>query len=210
MQLYKKDFWSEENLKYLKVHFRMERAACLVNRLARNRQCDLLDVGCGPATLQELISPKICYYGIDIAIHEPSTNLIEMDFLESPIRFDDKKFDLIVAQGVFEYVGDYQEQKFAEIRRLLKPNGRFVASYINFGHRGKYVYPPYSNVQSIAEFRTSLSRQFRVENFFPTSHNWNHAAPNRSLVKALQKYANVNIPFVSSKLAVEYFFICSA
>ena len=32
--LYKKDFWSEENLKYSRPHFRMEKASRLINRLA--------------------------------------------------------------------------------------------------------------------------------------------------------------------------------
>ena len=46
--LYKKDFWSEENLKYSRPHFRMEKAARLINRLAHGRERTLLDVGCGP------------------------------------------------------------------------------------------------------------------------------------------------------------------
>ena len=33
--LYKKDFWSEENLKYVKPHYRMEKVSRLINRMAR-------------------------------------------------------------------------------------------------------------------------------------------------------------------------------
>ena len=55
-----------------------------------------------------LLHPNIQYYGIDIAIHDPAPNLIEADFLEAPIRFDGKRFDMVVAQGVFEYVGNLQ------------------------------------------------------------------------------------------------------
>ena len=47
--LYKKDFWSEENLKYSRPHYRMKKAARLINRLARGQERMLLDVGCGPA-----------------------------------------------------------------------------------------------------------------------------------------------------------------
>ncbi len=85
--LYKKDFWSEENLKYSRPHFRMEKVARLINRLAGAQERTLLDVGCGPATLMSLLKPNIRYHGVDIAIQKPAPNLIEADFLETPIRF---------------------------------------------------------------------------------------------------------------------------
>ena len=55
------------------------------------------------------------YYGIDIAIQEPSPNLTECDILQEPISSEDAPFDLIVAQGLFEYLADSQSRKFAEI-----------------------------------------------------------------------------------------------
>ena len=113
----------------------MEKAARLINKLARGQERTLLDVGCGPATLRSLLEPNIQYHGIDIAIHDPAPNLIEADFLEAPIKFDDKRFDIILAQGVFEYVGNFQSQKFAEIAQLLNEDGIFVVSYVNFDHR---------------------------------------------------------------------------
>ena len=208
-RFYKKDFWSEENLKYSQPHFRLEKSARIINKIAGERKLDLLDVGCGPATLMRLLNKNIHYYGIDIAIHDTSPDLIEADFVESPIKFNDKKFDVVIAQGVFEYVGDAQARKFAEIAELLKPDGVFVASYVNFGHRNKHIYGPYSNTQSFDSFRKSLSRHFTVERFFPTSHNWHHAEPGRKLMKAVQMNLNFNIPLISPVLAVEYFFICS-
>ena len=42
----KKDFWSEENLRYSKPHFRMEKAARIINQLAPGQPRTLLDVGC--------------------------------------------------------------------------------------------------------------------------------------------------------------------
>ena len=208
--LHKKDFWSKENLKYSRPHYRLEKAARIINRLARGRRCTLLDVGCGPATLMSLLRSNIQYYGIDIAIHDPAPNLIEADFLETPIRFDDKRFDIILAQGVFEYVGNFQTQKFAEIAGLLNDSGVFVVSYVNFDHRKKYIYEPYSNVQTLNDFRQSLAQHFKIHRFFPTSHNWNHSEPNRKLLKAANMHININVPFISRVLAVEYFFICSA
>ena len=208
--LHKKDFWSQENLKYSRPHYRLEKSARIINRLARGRRCTLLDVGCGPATLMSLLQPNIQYYGIDIAIHDPAPNRLEADFLETPIRFDDKHFDIILAQGFFEYAGNLQTQKFAEIEGLLNDNGTFVVSYVNFGHRKRYIYEPYSNVQALNDFRQSLAQHFIIRKSFPTSHNWNHSEPNRKFLRAANMHININVPFISRILAVEYFFICSA
>jgi len=207
---YKKDFWSEENLKFVNPHFRLEKAARVVNRIAHGRECDLLDVGCGPATLQHLLHKNIHYYGLDIAIHNPASNLIETDFLENPIKFNDKHFNIIIAQGIFEYVENAQSQKFAEIRGLLTEGGTFIVSYWNFGHRRTHISEPISNVQPLNSFRNSLARYFDINDCFPASHNWKHGMPNRKVVKALNMHINVTIPFISPILAVEYFFVCSA
>jgi SAM-dependent methyltransferase len=209
VKYYKKDFWSKENLKFSRPHFRLEKSARIVNRLARGQERDLLDVGCGPATLMKLLDNNLHYYGIDIAIQESAPNLIEADLLKSPIKFYDRQFDIVVAQGFFEYLGNFQSTKFAEIRQVLRPGGRFVVTYQNFGHRKKQIYWPYSNVQSILDFRESLGCYFQVERSFPVGHNWNHGAPQRRWLRAMQMPVNVNIPVLSPVLASEYFFICS-
>ena len=134
-QLYKKDFWSKENLKFSEPWYRIEKSARLISRLAGGRECSLLDIGCGPAALMRMLPPNVHYYGIDIAIQEPAPNLIESDILKNPIRFGDKRFDIIIAQGVFEYLGEVQSQKFAEIAEILNEDGTFIVSYTNFRHR---------------------------------------------------------------------------
>ncbi len=208
--LYKKDFWSTENLKYSRPHFRMEKIARTVNALAREGNYTLLDVGCGPAALEPLLRPNIQYHGIDIALASQAPNLIEADILEAPISFDDKRFDIVLAQGFFEYAGKLQTKKFAEIRRLLNPGGKFVVSYVNFSHRDRYVYHTYSNVQPFRDFRESLGQYFKVERVFPTSYNWRHQEPSRRLVKAGNMHLSLNIPFLNQVLAVQYVLICSA
>jgi len=209
VRYYKRDFWGEENLKFVTPHFRMVKCARLVNKAARGRQCDLVDIGCGPGALSRLLDPNISYYGIDIAIHHPAPNLIEADLVQEPIRFGDRLFDIVVAQGFFEYVGTVQEVKFAEIKEVMHPNGTFIASYTNFGHRDRNIYWPYSNMQPLANFRSSLERYFRIHRSFPASHNWGHGQPVKPLMKALQGPVNANVPLLSPILAVEYFFICS-
>jgi SAM-dependent methyltransferase len=208
VQYHKRDFWSAENLKYATPHFRLEKAAHILNKLSRGRHVDLLDVGCGPGTLAALLAPNISYYGIDIAIRSPAPNLLEADLIESPIKFGERRFGLIVAQGFFEYVGACQAQKFAEIRELLTDDGTFMASYVNFGHRHPEIYWPYSNVQPLPDFRESLSRSFAISRWFPTSHNWNHSEPSIRLLRMTQMPLNMRIPIISRVLGVEYFFLC--
>lgn len=205
-----KEFWSKANLNFNQPWYRLEKCAHIVTKISRHKSCDLLDVGCGPGTLGRVLPPNIRYHGIDIAIHEPAQNLIEADITQEPVHFRGKKFDIVVAQGIFEYVKGTQSQKFDEIADLLADGGSFVTSYWNFGHRKPHVYERFSNVQSIEEFRRDLERRFVVRRSFPTSHNWSHGEPNRKMVKSINMHLNVNIPILSPLLAVEYFFICSA
>ncbi|MGD0046007.1 MAG: class I SAM-dependent methyltransferase [Bryobacteraceae bacterium] len=205
----KHEFWAKENLQYAEAHFRLEKTAGIVNRIAGDKQCDLLDVGCGPATLKRLLRRNIQYHGVDIAIHTAAPNLVQADFVEGPIAFGEKRFDIIVAQGVFEYVGKVQLEKFHEIRGLLNPGGTFVVSYVNFNHRKTSIWPAYNNIQSLDEFQASLASVFDVDRAFPTSHHWYHREPRRRLMRRIQMHMNMTIPMVSRLFAVEYMFICS-
>ena len=206
---YKRDFWEEENLKFGEPWYRLEKSARIISRLAGGRECTLLDVGCGPATLMRLLPANVHYYGIDIAIHDPAPNLMEADLVESEIAFGGQRFDLITALGVFEYIGQAQSRKFSEIARILNPGGRFVVTYTNFGHRKKRIYEAFSNVQPLDRFRQDLRRSFNIDKSFPASHNWKHSQPSREMVKAINMQVSLNIPVVSPALAVDYFFICS-
>jgi SAM-dependent methyltransferase len=206
---YKKAFWGKENLKFGEPWYRLQKSAQIITALAGGRECTLLDVGCGPATLMRLLPANIEYFGIDIAIHDPAANLIEADLLESAIAFDGKRFDIVTALGLFEYVGNLQAQKFSEIAQLLNDGGKFIVSYTNFDHRKKRIYEAFSNVQPLDSFRQSMGRYFNIERSFPASHNWRHSQPSRKIVKAINMHVNANIPLISPALAVDYFFVCS-
>ena len=206
---YDRNFWLKESPKFAKPHFRLEKVARVINVLAGDRECTLLDVGCGPSALMRLLRPNIHYFGIDMAIPAPAPNLREINILEEPITFDNKQFDIVTAQGLFEYLSDQQGHKLNEMARLLGRNGTFVTTYTNFSHRKRDVYAAFSNVQPLAVFRKSLERDFIVHKAYPVSHNWQHGQPVRPAVRALNMNLNIDIPLVSSAFAVEYFFICS-
>lgn len=207
---YKRDFWIRENQKHVPAHYRLQKSARIINALAGQEDRDLLDIGCGPATLMRLLRPNIHYHGIDIAIHDQVSNLIESDILKKPIRFDGKSFDIVTALGVFEYMADRQDQKFNEIAQLLNSRGKFVVTYTNFGHRDKRVFEAFSNVQPLDEFRRGLAKHFIIDRSFPTSYNWHGGQPVRALLKSANMHVKANIPLLGPKVAVEYFFICSS
>lgn len=205
----KRDFWIEENLVYAKPNFRAKRCAQMIAEISKGEPCDLLDVGCGPASLSQVVGPNITYHGIDIAIHKPAPCLRELDFAHNPISFEAKRFRIVVALGVFEYMGRLQNQKFEEIRSILEPDGKFIMSYVNFRHFRRKVYSMYNNVQSIEEMRRSLEETFTIDRCFPVCHHWRHKQPGRNALPGVQMKVSRPIPLLSSWLAVEYFFVCS-
>jgi SAM-dependent methyltransferase len=181
-----------------------------VNRLAGGMNCDLLDVGCGPATLSTLLNRNINYYGIDMAIHDPAPNLLETDFSKGKIGFQHRTFDIVVAAGVFEYMGGEQREKLGEIQSILRPNGNFVVTYTNFHHiHNNRDYYPYNNVLPLQDFIGDLQDYFHIRRWFPSSHNWRVSEPRRRWLKMINMNLNFNIPIVSRLLAINYFFICS-
>ncbi len=198
-------------MRYAEPYFRLEKCARIVNDLAQGKPCDLLDVGCGPATLGRLVRENINYFGMDIAIHRPAPFLRELDFSKNRIAFDDKLFDIVVMAGVFEYLGGLQNQKFTEVIKLLKPGGKFVVTYTNFQHLNdkRVDHTIYNNMRTIAAFKQDLEVYFQVERWFPSSHNWQCSEPRRKVLKQIQMPLEHSIPIISRLFALNYFFICS-
>lgn len=206
-----KKFWLDEAALYYKQpYLRLEKCSRLVNRIAQGKEVDLLDVGCGPATLEKLLNKNIHYHGIDIAIHHPGTNLVEMDIINNPINFENKKFDIVIATGLFEYMGKYQKKKMSEIQQVLKDGGKFIVSYTNFGHIHSLIdYTPYNNIVSIKEFTKDLALFFHIDKITPTFYNWNGTEPRKRWSYSIQKYVTIHIPIIHSRFAVSYFFVCT-
>lgn len=206
---FKKEFWTTENQRYSEPHFRLQKLAGIVNRFARGRPCDLLDVGCGPAALSRLLEANVRYHGLDIALQSSAPNLRELDFLEHRIDWNGARFDIVVASGLFEYMGHSQEIKLGEIHQILNKDGMFVVSYINFEHIHRIVSPLYNNIQPVRSFKAGLKECFDVRASYPVSYNWQGTPPRRGWLQLIERHINVDLPIAGRLLGVEYFFICS-
>ncbi|MGD0915988.1 MAG: class I SAM-dependent methyltransferase [Thermodesulfobacteriota bacterium] len=195
---------------YIKPHFRLEKIARLINIMSCGNTCTLLDIGCGPATLRDLLNDNVTYFGIDIALHQNHPNLIEMDFIENEIRFLNRKFDFVVAAGVFEYVGNLERTKLSEIRELLKEDGNFILTYSNIQHIKKPTYPTWNNIKTISAFKSSVESVFKIERFFPSYHGFGYPMyVTNFLNKRFQMGISISIPLISRLFGVNYIFICS-
>ena len=206
----KRDYWIVENSQYAEVSFRLRKCGRIINDLAGGRECSLLDVGCGPGALRTVLAPNIRYYGIDIAIHERAPHFRELDLANDEISYDGMRFDFVTAFGFFEYMGHVQNKKLQEIKACLKPGGKFLMTYINFGHFRRQIWPNYNNVQPIDQMLKNVEDAFRVEKLFPASHHWRQKQPGKNAIPVVQMHVNFNIPLLSPLLAVEYLFVCSA
>ena len=204
-----RDYWSIENLKYVEPHFRLQKIARTLVRLAQGKNSDLLDIGCGPAALAKLLPSIFNYFGIDIAIRAPAPNLIELDIINDEIVFANKNFDFVVASGLFEYLGKHQRKKLAEIRHVTRDSGYFVMSYVNFGHLSKRIWPNYSNVQPIALIRKDIESFFVITGMFSTFHNRVGTEPKRRIIQQIQAGLGFSLPIISPLFAVEFIFVCA-
>jgi 2-polyprenyl-3-methyl-5-hydroxy-6-metoxy-1,4-benzoquinol methylase len=111
-----------------------ERLLTYLNRLGLTRQGGrLLDLGCGTGRLTvELAARGYDVYGVDInpdfveiAQDKVKTRGVSAHFMTSPaerLPFDDKFFDICIANSVLEHVTDWKKT-ISEVARILKPGG---------------------------------------------------------------------------------------
>ena len=112
----------------------------------------VLDAGCGPGTMAIVARRRVgnsgAVYGIDaapemieLARAKAASAGLEVSFqpaLLEAIPFPDATFDVVITSFVLHHFpADMLDKVLAEIRRVLKPNGRLVAfDFASGGHHG--------------------------------------------------------------------------
>lgn len=97
----------------------------------------LLDLGAGAGIVPEMNfkdhAERVC--GVD-----PDPRVVDNPYLHEgregvgeSIPYEDESFDVVICDNVLEHL-DRPTEVFAEVRRVLKPGGRFVAKTPNFWH----------------------------------------------------------------------------
>ncbi len=152
-------------------------------------QCRVLELGCGPANLWVENIDRIPE-GWDITLSDFSAGILgeaqqnlgpnqqRFSFAiadAQAIPFPNEDFDAIIANHMLYHVPD-RVQAFAEIRRILRPSGRFYASTTGAGH-----------LQELA----ALVRRFDPDTGFWGGHPSDFFNLERGLIELPQSFASV-------------------
>jgi SAM-dependent methyltransferase len=103
----------------------------------------VLDYGCGRGEIvRHGRSQGLEFYGVDRAADSSERPEAFRPLVDGAIPFEDNFFDVVVSNQVFEHVAD-PPRAVAEISRVLKPGGRFLALFPDDtswfeGHVGLY------------------------------------------------------------------------
>lgn len=132
-----REYWNGRSPEFADVHPRLRLIGRLVAALSDVR--DVLDVGCGPAVMRTVLPPQLEYFGVDIApsvieaLGDPA-HFAVADLDASPRPFGERRFDLLLCSGVFEYVNDVRGF-MAMLDAKAVPGGHLILSFTNHQHR---------------------------------------------------------------------------
>ncbi len=97
--------------------------------LAPQIEGNILDIGCGQKPYESIFLNAKSYIGVDIEVsgHNHKDSKVDFFYDGEILPFPDSSFDSLVCFEVLEHVFNVDEL-FAELTRVLKPNGLFLAT----------------------------------------------------------------------------------
>jgi len=112
----------------------------LVDSLTKNQDAKILDMGSAPfyaaLTLKkmgyDMKSTDIDPERFGALTEKINLNIVRCDFEKEKLPFEDDSFDIILLSEVFEHLRIDLIFTISEIRRVLKPGGKFILSSPNF------------------------------------------------------------------------------
>jgi SAM-dependent methyltransferase len=135
----------------------------------------LLDVGCGPAVMTDvLLARGFEYHGIDLSeqmIAEGRKRFAghsRVHFQVGDVQalpLEEEAFDVVLCLGVLEYVPDL-DRALDEIRRVLRPGGSFVFSMLNRWSPYRIAERFFHTGQPCQQFSTRYANRLLEEHHF--------------------------------------------
>jgi len=170
--------------------------------------------GCGYGTHHLAKSGARNVTGIDVSPqaieyarqHYSAANLRYRVMDVAALSFPDETFDAAVCLEVFEHVPDYR-QLLAEIRRVLKPNGRIVVSTPNgriFSPKGRPINPWHVHEFSRIEFQKVMAPYFREVQLWGQTIKSPIALPATIFHLRMQRYISTRDSWASRLVEIGY------
>lgn len=112
----------------------------ILDMIPDGKGLDILDMGCGPGSMTEMLAKNHHVVGVDISekmvdFAKRNSNSDAVYMAGDAETFDsNRKFDVAISKGMFEYL-ESDDEAMGNIHRLLKPNGRLIAEFRHAGFR---------------------------------------------------------------------------